>query len=85
MAYTVSLRPAAERAWRKLPSEIRPRINRALLALENDPRPHGVAKLRGHANRWRVRIGDYRVIYQINDATNTVEILHIAHRREVYR
>ncbi|TEU10302.1 MAG: type II toxin-antitoxin system RelE/ParE family toxin, partial [Anaerolineales bacterium] len=55
------------RERRKLPPEVRPRVNQALLALEDEPRPHGVTKLAGYANRWRVRIGDYRVIYQIYD------------------
>jgi mRNA interferase RelE/StbE len=85
MAYTVLLRPAAQREWRKLPPEIRPRINQALLKLEDEPRPHGVSKLSGYAGRWRVRVGDYRVIYQIDNAAQEVLILRIAHRREVYR
>ena len=85
MTYAVSLLPAAEREWRKLPHEIRTRINRSLLALEDTPRPHGVTKLSGGSDRWRVRVGDYRIIYRIDDAAREVTILRIAHRRQVYR
>ena len=85
MAYTVLLLPAAEREWRKLPREIRTRVNRALLALEDTPRPRGVTKLSGSSDRWRIRVGDYRVIYRTDDAAREVTILHIAHRRQVYR
>jgi mRNA interferase RelE/StbE len=85
MIYNVLLRPAAEWERRKLPPEVRPRVNQALLALEDEPRPHGVNKLAGYANRWRVRIGDYRVVYQIDDQAQEVIVLRIAHRREVYR
>ena len=85
MAYAVSLLPAAEREWRKLPHEIRPRVNRALLSLENEPRPHGAAKLSGSSDRWRIRVGDYRIIYQIDDVAREITVLRIAHRRQVYR
>ena len=85
MTYAVLLLPAAEREWRKLPHEIRTRINRTLLALEDTPRPHGVTKLSGGSDRWRVRVGDYRIIYRIDDAAREVTILRIAHRRQVYR
>jgi mRNA interferase RelE/StbE len=85
VSYNVLLRPAAERERQKLPPEVRPRVNQALLALEDEPRPHGVTKLAGYANRWRVRVSDYRVIYQIDDHAQEITILRIAHRREVYR
>jgi mRNA interferase RelE/StbE len=56
----------------------------AITALSHDPRPSGVTKL---VNRpeWRVRVGDYRVLYQIDDSKKTVTIVSIAHRRDVYR
>jgi mRNA interferase RelE/StbE len=85
VTYTVALLPAAEREWRKLPREILPRINRALLSLEDEPRPHGVAKLSGSSDRWRIRVGDYRIIYKIDDAAREITVLRIAHRRQVYR
>jgi mRNA interferase RelE/StbE len=85
VACTVWLLPAAEREWRKLPREIRTRVNRALLALEDTPRPHGATKLSGSSDRWRVRVGDYRIIYRIDDVAHEVTVLRIAHRRQVSR
>lgn len=49
-----------------------------------NPRPAGCAKLRGHKDQWRIRVGDYRVVYQIDDSQRSVNITRIAHRREVY-
>ncbi len=85
MSYQVSLRPGAERQRRKLDAQIRQRVNEALLALEDTPRPLGVVKLRGSDREWRIRIGDYRIIYEIDDDGNQVIILRITHRREAYR
>jgi len=56
-----------------------------LEGLATGPRPHGCKKLKGGANEWRIRIGDYRVIYEIDDAAKTVDVTRIAHRREVYQ
>jgi mRNA interferase RelE/StbE len=85
MAYQVLLRPAAGRDLAKLPSDIRSRLTEVLFTLENDPRPPSVIKLAGNANLWRVRVGDYRVIFEIDDPAQTVLILRIAHRRDAYR
>lgn len=57
----------------------------AIEALANAPRPTGVEKLRGHQLRYRIRIGDYRVIYDIEDAIVTVVVIDAGHRRDVYR
>ncbi len=84
-SYSVALSPAAEREWRKLEGDARERVTAVLLALEDDPRPTGVAKLQSAADRWRVRVGDHRVIYRVNDEGRKVTVLRIAHRREVYR
>jgi mRNA interferase RelE/StbE len=85
MPYTVLLRPAAERDRGSLPPDLRRRINEALVALEEDPRPSDTVKLSGHQNRWRIRVGDYRILYEVDDAAHQVLVLRIAHRREVYR
>ena len=63
----------------------RNRIDAAILALEEDPRPRGVEKLSGGTDEYRVRAGDYRVVYAVNDRERLVEVLRVAHRREVYR
>lgn len=85
MAYTVLLRPAAERDSQKLPTTIRSRVFTTLFALEQDPRPQGVVKLTGSPDRRRLRVGDYRILFEIDDPAQTVLILRIAHRRDVYR
>ncbi|MBC7251697.1 MAG: type II toxin-antitoxin system RelE/ParE family toxin [Anaerolineae bacterium] len=85
MSYRVLMYPAAERERRKLPQPIRNRITEALLALESDPRPPGVTKLVGCLVEWRIRVGDHRIIYEIDDGAQEVRVLRIAHRREVYR
>lgn len=85
MAYTVLLRPAAERDSQKLPATIRSRVVTTLFALEQNPRPQGVVKLAGSPDRWRIRVGDYRILFEIDDPAQTVLVLRIAHRRDVYR
>jgi mRNA interferase RelE/StbE len=85
MSYQVLLRPGAERQRRRLEDKTRRRINSALLLLEETPRPPGVVKLRAAENEWRIRVGDYRVIYAIDEDQRLVVILRIKHRREAYR
>jgi len=85
MTYTVVLKPLAGRERRKLPPDIRTRVNQALIDLEMNPRPAGSTKLIGPKDRWRIRVGDYRIIYTIDDAAQQITVLRIAHRREVYR
>lgn len=85
MPYGVLLSGAAERDRRKLAPEIRSRITRALLALEQDPRPPGVTKLSGTSDGWRIRVGDYRILFEVDDDAQTVLVLRVAHRREAYR
>jgi mRNA interferase RelE/StbE len=60
------------------------RIDKRILALGSNPRPTGCKKLKGYKDQWRIRIGDYRVIYIVNDSRKTVTVTHVAHRREVY-
>jgi mRNA interferase RelE/StbE len=85
MAYTVLLRPAADRDRAKLLPDIRSRVTDVLFALETNPRPHGVTKLTGGHDLWRLRVGDYRVLFEIDDPAQTVLVLRIAHRRDAYR
>jgi mRNA interferase RelE/StbE len=85
MSYEVTVSKAAQRQWRKLPANTKARIGKALLALEEEPRPGGVVKLKGAVDRWRIRVGNYRIIYRIEDNKRLVVVLVIAHRREAYR
>jgi mRNA interferase RelE/StbE len=60
------------------------RVVRKLEALADTPRPAGCKKLKGYKDQWRFRVGDWRVVYIIDDAANVVSVTRIAHRREVY-
>ena len=85
MAHSILLRPAAARDLRALPSDTRSRIEKAIDRLVDDPRPPGARKLVGVSDEWRLRVGDYRVVYLIDDRAREVEVIRVAHRREVYR
>lgn len=84
MTYRVELTTAAARQVRKLPRPARDRILSAVADLSDEPRPHGARKLVGEQTAWRIRIGDYRVIYDVHDDVLTVTVVRAAHRREVY-
>ncbi len=84
MSYAVDIHAPAKKSLCRLPENIQTRIARSMLALANNPRPSGVVKLSGR-DGWRVRIGDYRVIYTIDDVKKEVVIYAIGHRREIYR
>lgn len=84
MIYTVNFTTAAVRQVRKLPRHARQRILDAIEALAYDPRPHGARKLVGEQTAWRIRVRDYRIIYDILDAELTVTVVRTGHRREVY-
>ena len=83
--YEVYLERAAERDLNKLPAETFHRIIPRIHALAETPRLPGCRKLTGSDSDWRIRIGDYRVIYAIDDAEKTVRIFRVRHRREAYR
>ena len=83
--YKLEISRAAERDLRRLPRSILLRLNERVLALRSDPRPTGVRKLQGALEGWRIRVGQYRVLYQIDDEAQTVTILRVRHRRDVYR
>ena len=85
MAYRVELLPAARRDLKRLPQPAQRRIVLALRELEDEPRPAGVVKLTGDENLWRIRVGEYRVLYEIHDNRLLVLVLRIGHRKDVYR
>lgn len=85
MPYRVELKPSVDKALSKLPSQVQKRIITEVLSLEREPRPHGAIKLGGSEELYRIRIGNYRVVYQIRDDVLLVLVVVIAHRREVYR
>ena len=84
--YTVYLKPAAERALKKIADRTaRRRIVRAIDGLEAAARPPQAVRIQGSDGLLRIRAGDYRIIYTVEDTTRTVLIATIGHRREVYR
>jgi mRNA interferase RelE/StbE len=84
MRYRVILPKSVQKELDRLPEEIAARIMARLSALESNPRPPDVKKLKGRQG-WRVRAGDYRIIYEILDRELVVIVVTIGHRREVYR
>jgi mRNA interferase RelE/StbE len=85
VAYRIEVAPAAVRQLRKLDPPTRRRIQAAFELLATDPRPPGAKKLVGGEGEWRVRTGDYRVMYEIRDDAFVLLVLAVGHRREVYR
>jgi len=85
VSYRVTLAPAAARQLRKQDPRIRRRLQAALDLLAVEPRPPAATRLVGGSGEWRVRTGDYRIIYEIKDDELLVLVLQVGHRREVYR
>jgi mRNA interferase RelE/StbE len=85
MAYSILLAPPAERQLKALAEPIQKRIVKRLKTLQTNPRPQGVKKLAGEDNLYRIREGEYRIIYTIQDKALTVLIVKIGERKEVYR
>jgi mRNA interferase RelE/StbE len=83
--YQVVIERRAEKDLDRLSPPILRRVTESILALAVDPRPSGCRKLVGGQNDWRIRVGDYRVVYQIADGIRLVRVNRVRHRREVYR
>lgn len=84
MSYVVLISSAAKRAIGKLPKDVRIRVDQAIVALGDNPRPRGCSKLAGTSNGWRVRVGDWRILYTVEDNQLVVLVVEVGHRREVY-
>jgi mRNA interferase RelE/StbE len=82
--YTVVLSKTAEKELYKLPAKIIERIIPVLKSLETNPRPVSCKKLKGHADLWRIRVGDYRIVYAIDDVILLVDVRKIGHRKDIY-
>jgi mRNA interferase RelE/StbE len=83
--YSVEFAPSAARDFRKIPHEVQRRLARAIDALRVNPRPRGAKKLQAVRDVWRIRAGDYRIIYEIQERRLVVMVVRVAHRREAYR
>jgi len=84
VVYTIQYKPAASRQIAKLNKSIQARLKPKIKALANNPRPHGAKKLQGYENRYRIRVGDYRIIYEIWDNALVVIVTEVGHRSRVY-
>jgi mRNA interferase RelE/StbE len=82
--YRIDLRRGPQKSLEKIQTQERSKIITTLLELEQNPRPRGVEKVRG-TGLWRIRQGDYRIIYSIDDKEQLITIVRIGHRREIYR
>jgi len=84
MSYTISILRRAQKELERLPFDAYERVRDTIRALGSEPRPPGCRKLTGREG-WRIRAGNYRVIYEIDDEGRNVIIQHVGHRRDVYR
>jgi mRNA interferase RelE/StbE len=84
-SYSLLIKRSAEKELKKLPAGDLRRVVDCIHDLAQQPRPSGCEKLSGEAERYRVRQGDYRIVYGIDDAARLIEVVKIGHRREVYR
>ena len=84
MSYALGMLPRAQRKLGALSNDTHHRLREAIFALAHEPRPQSSRKLTGREG-WRLRVGDYRVLYDIDDVTQTITIVHVGHRRDVYR
>ena len=85
MDYRLQLLPSAARQLKKLPRHDKRRIRDAIDSLMSNPRPSGANKLVGTDDQWRVRVGTYRIIYEIHDDRLLVLVIRVGHRKDVYR
>lgn len=83
--YEVFLENAAERDLRRLPVQVFQRVISHIKALAEEPRPPGCRKIVGTKNDWRLRVGNYRIIYEIDQRAQSVRVLRVRYRREAYR
>lgn len=83
-SYRISLKQSVLKDLKPLPARDRARVMDRIAALADDPRPHGCEKLSA-LERYRFRVGDYRIVYAVEDAELVVWVVRIGHRRDVYR
>ncbi len=85
MTYKILFKPSAVKQGQKLPKQTQNRIVEVINGLKQEPRKSGCKKLRGENKLYRFRVGDYRIIYEIEDDLLVIMVIKIAHRKDVYR
>lgn len=84
-SYRVEFSPGAVRRFKKLPREVQAALKPCIDALSENPRPVGVDRLSARGSLYRIREGDYRVVYEIQDSVLVVLVVNVGHRRDIYR
>jgi mRNA interferase RelE/StbE len=85
MAFRIEWKKSTRKDLRKLPASTTERIVEAVESLSQNPFPHGVEKLSGSEHAYRIRLGDYRIVYEVVTESKLVEIQRVRHRKDVYR
>ncbi len=85
MAFRIEWKKSTRKDLRKLPANAADKIVEAVEHLSQNPFPHGVEKLSGSEHAYRIRLGDYRVVYEVVTESKLVEIQRVRHRKDVYR
>ncbi len=85
MSYTIVISKSVQKQIDDLPNDVVERVVERIQNLASEPRPDGVIKLKGSDNEYRIRVGDYRVRYEIDDESQLVQLLQCKHRKDVYR
>lgn len=84
-SYRIEWKPSATKELKRLPRDVIPRVVRAVGELATNPLPQGAVKLKGSQSTYRIRVGDYRVIYTVIAEVLMIEIVRVRHRRDAYR
>jgi mRNA interferase RelE/StbE len=84
MAYTIAYKPTALKGLRGMPKSVAIKIKNTIMALAKEPYPQGSKKLKGAIDLWRIRQGNYRIIYTVKDNELTILVLKIGHRKDIY-
>jgi mRNA interferase RelE/StbE len=85
VSYEVEFSRGAKKQFRKLPIDVQQRIQTKINELAIEPRPNGVKKLQGDDNSYRVRVGDYRVVYELDDDVLIITVIKVGHRSDIYK
>ena len=85
MAYIVNLQSKAKRQLKSLGEKTAERLNLAMQKLAFEPRPRGCKKMKGHQDQYRIRVGEFRIIYDVDDGVRIIDIVKLGDRKEVYR
>lgn len=85
MKYSVKLKPQAEKQLKKLDKKQAERITIAIAALAFNPRPAASLKMSGYDDVYRLRVGDYRILYEIHDSVLLIQVVRVGHRKDVYK